>query len=284
MVQHPDTDRIGSVIALIGLLLTLSAVNASAQLAIIELHHRPAEEIIPVIAPLLDPTDGVSGQGFTLFVNTAPENVPRVREVVAHLDRAARQLVITVVQGEHALETLSALAVSGRVTIGDGVTVGVGNGGARSGDDHIRVDARHNQQARHVSDIQRVLVQDGNTATIVVGLSEPVVMGSPHHKGMTHHQIVEYRQLVTGVQVTPRVSGNRVTLDIDARRERPSGDGNPAVQTQQILTQVQGHLNEWIDLGAILSETTRKERGIVHDASESESSRRHVFVRVDSAP
>ena len=204
MVQFPDTDRICCMTAVVGLLLMLSAVNAGAQLAIIELHHRPAEEIIPVIAPLLDPTDGISGQGFTLFVNTAPENVPRVREVVAHLDRASRQLAITVVQGEHALETLSALAVSGKVTIGDGVTVGVGDSGTRSGDDHIRVDARHAQQARHVSDIQRVLVQDGNTATIVVGLSEPVVMGSPRHKGMTHHQIFEYRQLATGVTDRPR--------------------------------------------------------------------------------
>jgi len=275
--------RVHQIVVMI-VFLTLFAIDATAQLAIIQLHHRPAEEIIPVIAPLLDPADRISGQGFQLFVNTAPENISRVRKIVAHIDRAVKQLAITVVQGEHAVRTLSALAVSGSVTTGDGVTVGVGDRSARSGENTIRVDARHHQRVDHTSDIQRVLVQDGDTATISVGLSAPVVMGSPRHKGVTYHQVVEYRQRVTGVQVTPRVSGERVTLAVDTLREQPSGDANDAVRRQQIQTRVQGRLNEWIDLGAIISGAFREGTGIAHGASTQESSLSHIFVRVEAIP
>jgi hypothetical protein len=109
-------------------------------------------------------------------------------------------------------------------------------------------------------------------------------MGSPRHKGMTYHQIVEYRQLVTGVQVTPRVSGERVTLAVDTLREQPSEDGHDAVRTQQIQTRVQGRLNEWIDLGAVISGAFREGTGIAHGASAQESSQSHIFVRVDAVP
>ncbi|HSO19853.1 MAG TPA: hypothetical protein VLT88_10365 [Desulfosarcina sp.] len=284
MIQRLPLRRLAGTMAVAIGILSAAIEDAGAQLAVIPLEHRPAEEIIPVIAPLLDSSDRISGRGFQLFVNTTPENIPRIREVVAHLDRTVRQLAVTVVQGEHALETLNALAVSGRVAIGDGVTVGIGGREGHREEDNIQVDVRSDRRASRVEDIQRVLVQDGGTATIAVGLSLPVVMGSPKHRGVTHRQVVDYRQAVTGFRVTPRVSGNQVLLTVDAVREHPSGNGVAGVRTQEIQTRIQGRLDEWIDLGALVSDAGSREKGILQGAAEKASTRNHVFVRVETLP
>lgn len=267
--------------AIMASLLILSVVVYGGQLTVIELNHRQADEVIPIISPFLGAGDSLSGKDGLLFVRTTPENLARIQSIIAHLDQASRQLAITVVQGENALDTLETLAVSGSVTLGDKVTVGVGNH-RRQSDDAITVEAHSSDRARRSSDVQRVLVQAGQTATIYVGLSEPVPMGSPSHHGMRVHQIQGYRETLTGVLVTPRISEDRITLDIETRRDRPADDGSGAVRTQEIQTRVQGQLNEWIEIGGILSGTSRTETGLAHGRSGRHASRHHVFIKIEA--
>ncbi len=271
------------VTALCLLFILGPGIATGGQLAVIELKHRPADEIIPVLTPLLGPSDTLSGSGYQLFLNTTSQNLGRIQSIIAHLDRAAQQLAITVVQGENALEKLNALAISGQVTIGDGVTVGTGDNRGRS-EDSIDIEAQSSRRTGRSSDTQRVLVQDGNTATIYVGLSAPVAVGSPRHQGVRYHQIVEYREMLTGVLVTPHLSGDRVTLAIETRRERPSGNQPVAVETQQVQTRLQAKLNQWVEIGTILSGTSRTASGLSSGGSGRQSSQRHVFVRVEAVP
>ena len=76
------------------------------QLAVIELNHRRADDVIPVITPFLGTGDTLSGKDGLLFLSTTPENLARIQSIIAHLDQASRQLAVTVVQGENALDTL----------------------------------------------------------------------------------------------------------------------------------------------------------------------------------
>jgi type II secretory pathway component GspD/PulD (secretin) len=266
--------------AILASLLILSAGAHGSQLAVIELNHRQADDVIPVITPFLGAGDTLSGKDRLLFLSTTPENLARIQSIIAHLDQASRQLAVTVVQGENALDTLGALSVSGSVTIGDKVTAGVGHRG--QADDALTVDARSTQRTRNSSDVQRVLVQAGQTATIYVGLSEPVPLGSPTLHGMRHHQIQGYREVLTGVRVTPRLSGDTITLDIETRQDRPADGGSGAVRTQGIQTRVQGRLNEWIEIGGILSGTARREAGIVYGGSGRQASHHNVFIKIET--
>lgn len=267
--------------AILAFLLILSAGAYGGQLAVLELNHRRADDVMPIISPFLGAGDTLSGKDGLLFISTTPENLARIQSIIAHLDQAPQQLAITVVQGENALDTLETLAVSGSVTIGDKVTVGVGDHRGQS-DDAITVEARTRDRVRRSSDVQRVLVQAGQTATIYVGLSEPVPVGSPSHHGMHIHQIQGYREILTGVLVTPRISGDRISLDIETRRDRPADDGSDAVRTQEIQTRVQGRLNEWIEIGGVLSNTARTETGWVHGGSEHHAGRHHVFIKIEA--
>ncbi|BBO68334.1 hypothetical protein DSCA_22640 [Desulfosarcina alkanivorans] len=283
MIPGLKNGFISTAAAILASLLIVSIGVCGEQLAVIELKHRPADDIIPVITPFLGPGDTLSGKDFLLFVGTTPDNLARIQSIVSHLDQAARQLAITVVQGENALESLGSLAVSGRVSVGEQVTVGVGDHRGKP-DDTLAVDARSRQRRRSSSDIQRVIAQEGQAATIFVGLSEPVSTGSPRHHGMRVGQIRGYREMLTGVRVTPRVSGDRMTLEIETRRDGPGDGGSGTVRTQGIQTRIQGRLDEWIEIGGILTAKDRTGTGLGERQTARQSSRRHVFVRVEAVP
>ena len=62
----------------------------------IQLHNRPAAEVIPIIQPMLDAGGSVTGQGFQLFVRSGEQNLVQIRQLVEKLDTAARQLLMQV--------------------------------------------------------------------------------------------------------------------------------------------------------------------------------------------
>ncbi|MCB2147620.1 MAG: hypothetical protein KQI81_14180 [Deltaproteobacteria bacterium] len=283
--MHPRLEirRIGIRLIIFSLFFMLSAVAYGGELAVIELKHRPADDVIPVISPFLGPGDTLSSQDYFIFLNTTPENIARIRSIIAHLDQASPQLAITVVQGENAVDQLSSVDISGNVSIGENVTVGAGNHRGTP-DDAINVGAQSRRSTNRGSDIQRILVQNGATATVYMGLSVPVAMDSPTFQGMRHHQIQAYRERLTGVHVTPRISGNRVTLEMETRRDQPSGDSPGVVHTQRIQTQVVGRVNEWIEIGGLFSGTDRTETGLIHSGTVQQSNRRHMFIRVEAIP
>ena len=282
MYHHLENRPISACVMIFALLFIFSAVASGGQMAVIELMHRPAGEVIPVISPFLDPGDTLSGQDNFLFLSTTPENLTQIQSIIAHLDQAPRQLAITVVQGDNAIDQLSAADISGSVEIGDGVTVGVGNSRGHP-HDSITVAAQTSQRTKRSSDTQRVLVQNGATATIYLGLSVPVAMDSLTHKGMRYHQIQGYREMLTGVHLTPCTSGNRVTLEIEARQDQPAGDGSAVVRSQQIQTQIQARLGEWIDIGSILGASNRQDAGLVNRSASQQSTQHHIFVKVAEA-
>ncbi|WP_319405093.1 hypothetical protein [uncultured Desulfosarcina sp.] len=279
MNHRLEIRRIGIRLTIFSLFFMLSAVAYGGQLAVIELKHRQADDLIPAISPFLAPGDTLSGMDYFIFLNTTPENLARIRSIIAHLDQATPQLAITVVQGENAIDQLRSVDISGSVSIGDNVTVGVGDHRGMP-DDSINVDAQSRHSTNRGSDIQRILVQDGATATVYMGLSVPVAMDSPTFQGMRYHQIQAYREMLTGVHVTPRISGNRVTLEIETQRDQPSGDNPGVFHTQQIRTQVQGRLNEWIEIGSLLGGSNRQATGHINSSSRQKFRGNHVFVKI----
>lgn len=86
--------------------------------------------------------------------------------------------------------------------------------------------------------------------------------------------------MLTGVQVAPRISGNRVTLNVEIQQDQPAGENTDVIRSDHIQTQVQGRLNEWIDIGNILGASNRQAAGIINRSSSRQSSPRNVFVRV----
>ena len=240
---------------LIATWLALAAAWAFAQsLEIIELRNRPAEQILPVIQPLLAKEGTASGSGFQLIVRTTPANLAQIRQVVASLDRVPRQLVI------HVRQTLGAA----------GAASGVGAQAALApGDSSARANLWNNSSTAQDNVAQQVRVLEGNQAYINTGTSTLVTQRTVTRTGtatMTQESVVP-RDYNTGFYVTPRVNGQTVFLDIGAQRNTPlsanAGLGKGAAGVNRVVSSVSGRLGEWIELGGVNLAQSAETSGVV---------------------
>jgi len=251
------------------LVIGLMAAVASAQsLEVIELKHRPAAEIIPAIQPLIAPGGAVSGKDYTLFVRTTSSNLAEIRRVVAQLDRAQRQLLVSVRTATRQEIEREGIAVSGELS----------TRGARA-----RVSGVDANEQVERGGIASVAVLEGNSALIDNGSSVPIVtavIGGGGRRPWIGAQ-TEYRDLPNGFLVTPRVNGETVVLDIEQRSDAMRGG---RIETQRVQTQVSGRLGEWIPLGGVSSTSTTNQRGIAGRSYSTHADDLTVWVKVDQVP
>ena len=228
-------------------LLIFDTAGQCEQLTIIELKYLPANEILPVIRPFLASGETLTGSRYTLFLNSTPETASRIRSIVSTLDKAPRELMITVVQGKNVREILSSVDVSGNLTFGNNANIVFGRNPQES--DSISVTGRTGESFRRDSNIQHVRVQEGLPATLFIGQSIPV---SPLQYGRGDRSHVGYQHVMSGFRVLTRLSNDRFILDIASQGGSSTSNVHQGVGYQQIQTQIQGRLGQWLDIGGVL--------------------------------
>jgi len=275
-------------------LVSLTVQAQNTVLEVIPLRYRMAQELIPIIQPMLAREGSVSGFQGQLIVRTTPANLEEIKRILASLDTAPRQLVITVRQESEVERSRSSAEVSGsvggdhgRVTIpGSGDTRG-GNVVLRDGDDRLRVNVLEGSGSERDRSEQTVRVMEGREAFVSVGRSVPVrerqvqrtVVG-----GRVVEQVVEsaqYRDVASGFYVLPRVSGDRVTLDVSAQRESLSRRQAGSVNVQSLVTTLSGRLGEWMEIGGVGRDASGQQAVLLGRSATSSRDSRRVLIKVD---
>jgi len=255
-------------------------------LEVIELNYRNADQVIPMLKPLLAPGGTISGMQNRIIVRTTPQNLAELRKVLDVVDAMPRKLLISVRQQSTASGTGSEAEVSGsigndraRVTVpGTGSNQG-GTVVIRRGDDQVRGRVSQSQSAATDSSVQTLQVLEGNEAFIQVGQSVPVRSQSAQGS-----EAVQYRDAGAGFYVRPRVSGNQVTLSISTRRDSVADPNTGALNVQRVDTVVSGRLGEWLELGGIAQERAQRDSGTVYRRSVSGQDDRRVLLKVEQVP
>ena len=137
----------------------------NSALEIITLKFRTAEQVIPVLKPLLDNSGTLSGMQNQLIVRTTPANLADIKLVLATLDAAPRRLMITVRQDAMIDRDRTRADISGRVSAGDATVAVPGSGSARGGTVEVR---RGDDVLRGRIDNTRTVDADRNTQTLQV--------------------------------------------------------------------------------------------------------------------
>jgi len=270
-----------NLVRLFAMLAFLLAGTALAdEVEVIPLHHRTAEQLIPTLRPLVAPGGAITGMQSSLIVRSTRANIEEIKRVLAALDRAPRRLLISVRQDAGGVSDRRSMSAGGTVS-GSRGSVSVGQGApAGSG-----VNARILDSSRTTDDrvVQQVQALEGNPAHISVGSSRPVPTRSTTvgPGGVVVSEGVIYQDVSTGFTVVPRLSGDRVTLEINPRRASPNRLPRGSVSTSEIVTTASGRLGEWIELGGVNQSATRDERGILSRDSATRQSSSGVWVKVD---
>jgi len=266
------------------LLVALAAVAGARELQLIELRYRLAEEILPVVQPLLEPGGVLTGADGVLFVNTSPANFEQIRQAVELLDRRPRQLMITVGQGTVTRDERTDLRGTGTVGSGE-MQVGVN---ARPGDDSgVAVGVRSGSQRADLQNTSSVRTLEDTETYIAVGQLAPltttqVVPGSRRPQEYTSTQ---YREVSTGFYATVRLRGETVTLEVSPRQQRlRDAAPEPVIETAGLVSTVSGPLGAWIPLGAVQETGAGNTTGLLVWGRRTAESRYSAWVKVEEVP
>lgn len=276
------------------LCVTGTALSQTTVLEVIPLRYRTAQEVIPAIQPLLARDGSVSGLQGQLIVRTTPANLEEIKRILASIDTVPRQLLITVRQDADADRGRSAIEASGsvggehgRVTIPGSREPRGGSVVIREGDDQVRVQVLEGHGTESDRNTQTVRVMEGREAFVRVGQSVPVRERQVHRTvigGKVVEQVVDntqYRDIATGFYVLPRVSGDRVTLDVSPQRESLSKRVPGGVNVQSLVTTVSGQLGEWMEIGSIDQDARGQQTVILGRTTTATRDSRRVLIKVE---
>jgi hypothetical protein len=271
--------------ALLWLLAAIASFARADSLETIQLKYRMAEDLLPILQPLVPQGSVITGTGDVLLVRTDEATLEQLRRVIVDLDRAPRQLLITVGQVTNAREEGTSVRGSGTLGSGD-VQVGVNQSpGPNAG---AQVVVRSGSASDDLGNLASVRALEGYETYIAIGQSYPftstTVAGGGRYPPVVS-QTTDYRDVNSGFYATPRLSGGQVTLEISPRQQRLSrGDRGAQVATAGATTTVRGRLGEWIEIGGVTETSGGSNSGLVTWGARSGSTQYSVRVKVDEVP
>jgi type II secretory pathway component GspD/PulD (secretin) len=267
---------------LLSLVLAVAPVVQAESLETIPLHYRTAEELLPILQPLVPRGSVITGTGDVLFVRADASTLTQLREAIASLDRAPRQLLITVGQVTNAQGSGTSVRGSGTIGSGD-VQVGVNRPPATSAGGQVIV--RSGTASNDIRNVSSVQALEGYETYVALGQSRPftstAVTGGLYYPPVVS-QSNGFRDVQTGFFATPRVNGDRVTLEISSRQQRLTSEGrNSPVTTGSVNTTVSGRLGEWLQIGGSTDSSGGSNSGLVTWGTRSALTQYSVWVKVD---
>jgi hypothetical protein len=268
----------------------LPALATADSIRVIDLQGRTAAEMIPLIEPMLEPGDALTGNGFQLILRTSPENLARIEAVIQQLDQAPKRLRITVHMGELDEREENRhdfyLERSGSdVHIEAGTDTG-GQGGLtveqRGSEGMAGARIESTRRVRDAGNRQQVQALEGQPAYIASGVAFPYVSRVERYGPRSSSTAIDYRETSTGFYVLARLRGDgQVQLDISPRKENLSSRGGGMVETSALITHVSGPLDTWLELGNMGETRHRTDQDVTRTRRTRDSREEQMWLRVE---
>lgn len=256
---------------LLAVFFVLWAGMAAAQLEVIELKGKTADEVLPVLLPLVEPGGTLSGLNNQLFLRASPRNREDIKRALAAIDKPARRLIIYVAHDRKRMNAQREAEAIGQVVLGS--------------NSRVEVEGRvwDTQSQREEKAAQRVQTVEGGRAFIQVGRSLPVPMRmvAVGPGAAVVNEGVVYRDIGSGFYATPRLAGDRVTLEISQQAEQLERGRPGSIATQRLSTTVSGRLGEWIELGGTGQQAGNQRDGSFSVGTGQMREQRAIWLRVE---
>jgi type II secretory pathway component GspD/PulD (secretin) len=265
------------------LALLACSVALSQEMQVIDLHYRRADDVIPILRPLLDPGDALTGADDKLFVRAGPAALARVAQALEVVDRPQRQLLITVGQGR--VTELAAADARGSATVSSGdVSIGVNRPPGTDTSAQVVVAGRRQQANLH--NVSSVRAIEGVEAYVAVGQQVPFTSTdvAQGRGGTVVQTSTTYRDASTGFYAIARLSGDRVTLVISPRQQSYDRSRGGTIRTAGAESTVTARLGEWVELGAVRETGSSSDSGLLAWGRHTEQSQYSVWLKVDESP
>lgn len=274
------------IIFAIGMFLT--TMVCANELEIISLQHRSAEELLPVIRPLLNKDEMASGMNYQLIIRASPRSIAQIRQLLDSIDTLPRKLKITVMQNVDSDTVARLTEVSGSVGIGQQGRITLpGAVNTESSGQGVHAQVISTRSLDDDRKTQQLQVLEGSRARVASGQTVPVPQRQVVQSAWGTQVIdtTQYRDIDSGFYVLPRIHGDTVTLEISTQNDSLAPNQNaavyPATRTQQTTSTVSGRLGEWIVIGGAGQQGSTDSSTITTRSTSRVNEQRNVLIKVD---
>jgi len=265
---------------IIAFLLVVSVAvvsQAEDSIEVIQLKGRTAEEMIPIIRPLMKQNEALSGRGYSLIIRASQDTLQSIRQIIAQLDRPPKRLMISVRRGNSNSVKRNEFSASGTIKSGN-AEIRLNDRQRYEGQAKLRI--IENQRENDNNSIQRINSIEGRQSFIQSGTLVPTGQRQTDRFGNVTDS-VQYRNASTGFYVLPRVNDNKVTLEISTNSVSINQRGQQSFNTQQAQTSLTGEVGKWMAIGGISQQSSTKRNGILYSTKRSAQQDSQIYIKVD---
>ncbi|MEE9342535.1 MAG: hypothetical protein V3V12_02750 [Gammaproteobacteria bacterium] len=254
--------------------LLVSPVIQSEGIETLQLHHRSADSLLPIIAPVLGDSSAITGSGYKLFFRSSSQEATDIRSLVKQLDVPLKQVMVSVFHGSQRETEELSRQFSIRYTQKGGI-----------GDLGFKLSTRDTHNVTTDSPLYQLKILDGYAGYIETGKTIPESYQRAwvnQYGEVTVETDTERREYSSGFEVLPRIRGTEVTLEISPYK---SLSGNryqsETIHSESLSTTLTGKLGQWLEIAGQQTEKSSNgtRSGVRYQTREQESSR--VWVRAD---
>jgi type II secretory pathway component GspD/PulD (secretin) len=259
---------------------------------VIAVGYRPVEEMIAILRPMVPKPGSVTGAYGKIVIRTTPENMREIKAILATLNRAPANLLISVrhsMNDEVRRDLYEAFGEvsSGNIGISTGRDAGSGRGLVISHQDDGQTAGVRIDEAQTIGDegvSQRVRVLEGKEAFIQSGQSVPVTDQRRVVSG-TGATVVQstttYRNVDSGFYVRARLNdGERVTVEVFPQRNRVDTRSG-TIEVREASTVVTSRLGRWMQIGGVGATSSDGRREIGASSRSTTRSDFATYLKVE---
>ncbi|MDH5652276.1 MAG: hypothetical protein OEZ39_10520 [Gammaproteobacteria bacterium] len=250
------------VCLLMVLCATASTLHAEEmQTTTLQLNHRQADDVISYIKPFLHPEGIINGEDFTISVKTTAKNLNDLQQLIAEIDIAQRELLISVAVSASDIRTIQDNAASTD----------------KPSKDQVYTTQRDEQSVQ----ISQVRVSEGQWATIKTGDSIPIRKRIRNPDG-TVTESIAYKSVQSGFRILPHIQHDKVRVFIQPQAESfTSGDKTVSRMAETTLN---GKLGEWLLVGGVQEAKPDAGNAEVYATRRYQQHHQNIFVKIEVVP
>lgn len=253
----------------------------------------PADKLLPVIKPELGPSDTMQVFRNKLVIRAEPDTHGRIADVLEAVDRAPRNVLISIRQGSGDSTHLTSEGegftqgsdqTPQRISAGgnSGGQVRIYEGSSLSTDIHSRSVTETSISTRNDNAIQQVRVIEGEEARISLGEETARTEAGHGINGVT--TTTSYKATGRYLFVIPQVTRKGIRLSVSSRSSRKNDAGAEQIDTDALDTVVLAEEGFWTPIGGSGQDTSSQDGSITWSTRGLKERSTRYEIKADLLP
>jgi len=270
------------LITILIIVILAPALLASESIHYFDLKNRPADEVTPLIRPLLHDTEAMSGDGYQLFIKASANRIEEIKNLISSVDRASKTFRISVTSDEYSVINENNVDASIRAESGD-ATINIGKYPRKDSGVTVNIDTRNTES--NSDKTQFVQVQEGKPAYV----SRENLRITPIYSYVQRPNgnfLIEHNRLSPSKQdgfyvVARSADGKSANISIQSVSSGSRTYQGYGQEQTYVDTTLRVRLGEWFEIGGNTDTHSSESSGVLYRTKKNQERHHKIFLKIE---